>query len=111
MDETNYDIALFYLSSPSMLCCDTICAYLDFISLGWHDEIRDQYEVVHQKIVSTVDPVQRGEYTYEALQIFVDVDPWYAICEAMTANAHSNDLGGVAYMLSGTVAYDNLYWK
>ena len=53
----------------------------------------------------------RGEYTYEALKIFVDVDPWYAICEAMTANAHSNDLGGVAYMLSGTVAYEDLYWK
>ena len=111
MDETNYDIALFFLSSPSMLCCDTICAYLDFISLGWHDEIRDQYEVVHQQIVSTVDPVQRGEYTYEALKIFVDVDPWYAMCEAMTANAQSNDLGGVAYTLSGTVAYEDLYWK
>ena len=29
MDESNFDIALFYLSSPSMLACDIMGSYLD----------------------------------------------------------------------------------
>ena len=55
MDESNFDIALFYLSSPARLGCDIISAYLEFIPLGWHDEARDQYGVLCDNIKHTLD--------------------------------------------------------
>ena len=111
MDESNFDIALFYLSSPAMLGCDIISAYLEFIPLGWHDEVRDEYGEWCQKIKFTLDDAARADATYEALKIFVDVDPWFPICEAVTAGAQTKDIGGVQYYLAGNLFYQDLYWK
>ena len=111
MDESNFDIALFYLSSPARLGCDIISAYLEFIPLGWHDEGRDQYGEVCTNIKNTLDEKVRADYTYDALKIFVDYDPWYPICEALTANAESVDISGAEYYLAGNLYYQDLYWN
>ena len=111
MDESNFDIALFYLSSPARLGCDIISAYLEFIPLGWHDEARDQYGVLCDNIKHTLDMNQRADACYEALKLFVDYDPWFPICEAVTASAASKDIGGVQYYLAGNLFYQDLYWN
>ena len=111
MDENNFDIALFYLSSPARLSCDIISAYMEFIPLGWYDEGRQQYAEVCERIKMTLDMKARADATYEALQIFVDYDPWYPICESLTVSAASQDVGGVEYYLAGNLFYQDLYWK
>ena len=111
MDESNFDIALFYLSCQSMMAVDVMKNYIDFIPLGWHDELRDQYGALPTEAVPSADAQTRNELLYEGLKIFTDVDPWYAICEAITPRATSSELGGVEYMLAGTLHYNDIYWK
>ncbi len=111
MDESNFDIALFYLSSPSMLACDIMGSYLDFIPLGWNDEAREQYRDICLQITSEMDADARGDLTYEALKLFEEYCPWYSICESVTAAAQSKDVGGVQYYLAGNLYYQDLYWN
>ena len=42
MDESNFDIAIFTPSAPSMLAIDILYNYPIFIPLGWTGEVRDQ---------------------------------------------------------------------
>ncbi len=111
MDETNFDIALFYLSAPSMLACDIMCSYLDFIPLGWHDEAREEYRTLCGQVLTTMDDEARGDLTYELIQRFVEYTPWYSICEAITVSAITKDIGGAQYYLAGNLFYQDLYWK
>lgn len=61
--------------------------------------------------MSTSDNEARTQATIEALKLFVDVDPWYPICEAVTVAATSNDVGGANYYLAGNLFYQDLYWN
>lgn len=110
MDESNFDIALFYLSSPSMLACDVMSAYLTFIPLGWHDEARDEYQAVTDKILTEMDDAKRADLTYECLEIFEDYCPWFALNESVTSTAVSKDVGGANYYLAGNLFPIDLYW-
>jgi peptide/nickel transport system substrate-binding protein len=111
MDEKNFDIALFYLSSPSQMASDVMANYVDFIPLGWKGADRDKYGEISKQAVHTYDPTERGNLMYEALKIFVDVDPWYAICEAVSPRAQSSDLVGVEYYIAGNLYYDDISFK
>jgi peptide/nickel transport system substrate-binding protein len=87
MDESNFDIALFYLSAPSLLACDIMASYLDFIPLGWYDDAREEYRDLCTQILGELDDAKRADLTYQALVLFEEYDPWYAISEAVTAAA------------------------
>ena len=111
MDESNFDIALFYLSSPSMLACDVMSAYLDFIPLGWYDDAREEYRSICSQILTELDDAKRADLTYDALVLFEEYNPWYAICESVTPAATSKDVGGAEYYLAGNLFYQDLYWN
>lgn len=111
MDESNFDIALFYLSAPSMLACDIMGSYLDFIPLGWYDDAREEYRELCNKVCTTMDNDARGEVLYELLQKFVEYTPWYSISEAVTVSAITKDIGGAQYYLAGNLFYQDLYWN
>lgn len=111
MDESNFDIALFYLSAPSQLACDIMCAYLDFIPLGWYDDAREDYRTLCNQILSEMDDQKRGDLTYQLLELFLEYDPWYAICESVSAAAVSPDIGGMRSYLAGNIYYQDLYWN
>ncbi len=94
-----------------MLVFAHVYAYLEFILLGWHDEARDEYAAVCDKIKNTLDMNARADATYEALKLFVDYDPWFPVCESLTVSAASEDVGGVQYYLAGNLFYQDLYWN
>lgn len=111
MDESNFDIALFYFSAPSMLGVDIQTNYADFVPLGWKGDLRDQYGVISKEAVHTFDAQKRADLYYESAKIFAEVNPWYALCEAVAARAQSNDLGGVSYCKGGNIYYNFIYFK
>ena len=43
MDASNFDIAIFYLSSPTMMAADVMANYVDFVPLDWTGPERDEY--------------------------------------------------------------------
>lgn len=111
MDESNFDIALFTPSGPANLAADIMANWVTFVPLGWSDAIREEYGQITTETVSIADEVERGNRLYEALEIFTDVDPWFAINDAVSLRAQSNNLEGVTYMLSGNVYYNNISFK
>ena len=111
MDENNFDIALFYLSTPSYQAADVVANYPDFVPLGWTGEVRDQFGEISKQAVHTYDDTERGELLYQALLVFEEVCPWYAICESVSPLAVSADLGGTeSWGLNGYI-YQDLYWQ
>lgn len=111
MDETTFDIALFYLVAPSYLATDIMASYPDFIPLGWHDADRDNYGQIMHQAMATSDPAARADLTYEGLQIFVDVCPWYALFEAETLRAENPDVGGTENYNIHNYDFQDLYWR
>ena len=110
MDETNFDIALFYLVAPSYQIADVCGNYMDFVPLGWSGPQRDEAYENFQTALRLVDPAERSDYIYHGLEVFQEVCPWYAMCEAVSPMAVSADLGGAVYGLNGYV-YQHLYWQ
>lgn len=110
-DETNFDIALFYYSSPSTYAADILANYVDFVPQGWTGAERDEYGAISKEAVHTADDAARSDLVYEELEIFVDMCPWYAMCEAVAPRAHSSELDGVEYCLAGNIYYDEIYFK
>ncbi|MCL2124887.1 MAG: ABC transporter substrate-binding protein [Oscillospiraceae bacterium] len=108
MDPSNFDIALFTPSAPSMMAVDILAMYPTFISLGWTGPERDEYGALSMGALTTADEATRKELLYEALKIFVDVDPWYGICELVAARARVPELVGVEYFISGNVYFQNV---
>jgi hypothetical protein len=111
MDPTNFEIAIFNPSAPSMLSVDVLAMYLTFIPLGWEGPDRDRYGELSMGAISTADPEERSEKLYEALKFFVDFDPWYGLCEVVMARAQVPEIGGVAYTPAGSIYYNEIYFK
>jgi peptide/nickel transport system substrate-binding protein len=105
MDANNFEIALFTPSAPSMMAVDIMAMYLTFIPLGWTGPDRDRYGELSAGALATFDEASRSDQFYEALKIFVDYDPWYGLCEMISARTNSADLRGMDYMISGNVYY------
>ena len=111
MDPTNYDIALFGPSAPSMLAVDILGMYLTFISLGWSGPDRDLYGQLSMGALTTADMTSRQAQLFETIKLFVEFAPWFGLCEVITARAQTPDLGGVEYMIAGSIYYQDMYWK
>jgi ABC-type transport system substrate-binding protein len=106
-DPSQFDMAVFQPSAPSMMAIDILAMYPIFISLGWTGSVHDQYIALGLQGLATYDPTARGDVIYEMLKIFVDECPWYGICEGPGVNAYSKDLLGVEYTLAGSALYQN----
>lgn len=108
MDPKNFDIALFGPSAPSMLSIDILAMYPTFISLGWTGADRDKYGTLSQAAIGIYDKTERGNKLFEALKVFVDVDPWYALSEVVGTRAEASNLKGVKYMIAGSIYYQDI---
>lgn len=111
MDASNFEIALFTPSAPSMLAVDVMAMYLTFIPLGWEGAERDAYGALSMGAISTYDETERGQKLYEALEIFVENDPWFALAELVMSRAQSADVTGVEYMTNGAIYYQYISFK
>jgi peptide/nickel transport system substrate-binding protein len=111
MDPTTFDIALFGPAAPSMLAIDILAMYPTFISLGWTGADRDKYGEISMGAIGTYDKTERGDKLFEALKMWVDVDPWYAISEVIAPRAISPDVTGVEYMIAGSLYYQDIAFK
>ena len=111
MDASNFEIALFGPSAPSILAVDILAMYLTFIPLGWTGPDRDHYGQLSMGAISTYDAKVRGDLLYDALKVFVDFTPWYGLCEVVSTRAESADLEGVEYMIAGSIYYQDIAFK
>ena len=108
MDASNFEIALFTPAAPSRLAVDILAMYLTFIPLGWSGPDRDLYGQLSMGAIETFDDKTRGDMLYDALEVFVDFDPWFGLCELIGARANTRDLIGLDFMISGNIDYRNL---
>jgi len=108
MDANNFDIAIFTPSAPSMLAVDVMAMYLTFIPLGWTGPEHDAYMAKAMEAISTYDPAARSEKLYDALKIFVEQDPWFSLCEVVSARAINPNLTGLQPMITGIYYYHSL---
>ncbi|NMA25829.1 MAG: hypothetical protein GX936_09215 [Clostridiales bacterium] len=111
MDAANFDIALFNPAAPSMLAIDILANYPVFIPLGWTGPERDRFGEISMDAISTFDKAERGNKLYEALKVWVDVDPWFALSEVVAPFAQSPDITGVEYLIAGSIYYQDIAFK
>lgn len=107
MDQTQYDIAIFTPTAPSMMTADILGMYPVFISQGWVGPEHDQYMKLGAQALATYDPKARGDIIYDYLKIFVDQDPWFGLCEGASMTAYNKDLKNFGLTLAGTALYQN----
>jgi peptide/nickel transport system substrate-binding protein len=105
MDHTQFDIAIFTPTAPSIMAADVFGMYLVFIPLGWTGPEHDKYMELGAKTLATYDPKERGEILYELLKIFVEETPWYGLCEGPALTAVSKDVQGIQYTLAGSALF------
>jgi peptide/nickel transport system substrate-binding protein len=108
MDAANFDIALFNPAAPSMLAIDILAMYPTFVPLGWTGPDRDEYGVISMDAIGTYDKTERGNKLFEAIKMWVDIDPWYALTEVVAPRAMSADLTGIQYNISGSIFYQDI---
>ena len=108
MDAKNFDIALFGPSAPSMLAVDILAMYPTFIPLGWTGPDRENYGKLSMGAIGTYDKTERGNKLFDALKIWVDVDPWFALDEFVMVRAESKSITGVNYMIAGSIYYQDI---
>ncbi len=105
MDESNFDIAIFTPTAPSMLAVDILYNYPTFIPLGWTGEKHDEYMTFGAAATETFDMTARGDILYDMLKIFVEEVPWYGICEWPVVNVFNSDMQDVTFTLAGSALY------
>lgn len=108
MDASNFEIALFGPSAPSWLAIDVMAMYITFIPLGWEGAQRDLYGELSQSAIATYDAAERGDKLYEALEVFVEEEPWYGLTEVVFPRAQAANLTGIEYCMSGSIYYNNI---
>lgn len=110
MDESNFEIAIFNPSAPSVLASDIFAMYLTFIPLGWYGPERDAYGQISMEALTTFDENTRSQKLYETLQMFLDFAPWYGLCEVDGIRARASSLRGVEYTVTGIIYFQNVYF-
>jgi peptide/nickel transport system substrate-binding protein len=112
MDPSQYDIATYFVSAPSMMTVDILANYPTFFTLGWDDSERLAYIAKGMDAQSTPDATERGEKLFELLQEFVKYAPWYSVCDVPTLTAVSSDLDYSQYRgMAGEMHYGLLKFK
>ena len=110
-DPTTFDITLYAASSPQGYSVGIIYEYVlwaEATKSGW-DGLGD-YLALGAQAVANPDPVAREGMLLDLSQIFVDVIPWYGICDQLNTMAINKDLEGVQIWNSGVMHYADWYW-
>ena len=112
-DTTMFDISLYAVASPQGYAAGMLYEYVMWgannYGKGW-DGYED-YLALGAAIVANPDTASRSDMLLELSQQFVDVAPWYGICDVMSGMAINEDLGGVEFWNSGGMRYVDWYWK
>ncbi len=111
MDATNFDIGIYFASSPSMLVSDVLANYPDFVPCAWVGEDRDAYGKISHDAVACADEAERAEILNEAMVQFADVCMWMPLCEALALRANSANVANVVYRLAGNCDYASITFK
>ena len=93
-DQSTFDIMLYAFGSMSRWAVDPFYNYPKFIPLGWEGPTLDEYMRLGAEANSIYDPVERSDKFYEFLQVFYEVQPWFALTELVSVVAYSKDIGG-----------------
>ena len=109
MDASNFEIAVFNPAAPSMMAVDVLAMYLTFIPLGWEGADRDRYFGYSMGAIGTAEERARQDKLFDAINMWVEFDPWFGLCEVITTRAYSNDLRGMESQ-TGYIYYCDLSW-
>ena len=112
-DPSMFDIALYAVASPQMFASGILLSYVEWgaahYAQTW-DEY-DEYYALCKATVSNPDPVSRSDMLYEMSEMFVNIIPWFGVCDTTTTVAINSDLGGVDFWVNGGMRYFEWYWK
>jgi peptide/nickel transport system substrate-binding protein len=112
-DPTKYDITLYAVASPQGYAVGMLYEYVMWsaasYAAGW-DEY-DKYLEIGAAAVANPDKEARKEMLAEMSQMFVDVVPWYGICDQTQAIAINKELAGAEFWNSGGMRFAEWYWK
>ena len=111
MDSSSFDIAIYTPSGPANMAKDVFANWPDFVPLGWTGDVRDEYGAIAKTAAHTTDEAVASENLYEAVKIFADVNPWFALNDAITLRCEAKELGGFEAFLSNYVVFNTCYWK
>ena len=110
MDESNYEIALYFVACPSLYAMDQMTMFPQFITQGWTHPDRETYSGIGFRGLATVDAKARGDLLFEQLGIFNKHHLWFAISEAVNPNAYSPVVTDVEFLLAGNIRYQDVTW-
>ena len=111
MDVSTFDVFLLYVGSPSKIGSDMINGYLQVFPLGWSGPERDQISDLFTQAVSTPDEAKQSELLAQAMDLWDNVHPWYALAEMVDFVAISKDIGGYEYYGDACLHVANWYWN
>ena len=111
MDESNFDIGLYFIASPDGFAVDCFFMYPQFFTLGWTGPERDYYLGLGAQGVGIADQSKRSDILYEQATIFSQLHLWYALTEYVNVNVVAKGLVGVDFYLNGTSNYTNWAWS
>ena len=109
-DPSNYEIALWFTSSPSYSAVDSLNMYPQFITLGWEGPERDEYLELSTKAVSTVSDAEREPMLRRLIEIHEEQIPWFGYCEQVFAIVSNKDIQGLHIASNGSINYGHCYW-
>ena len=110
-DASQFEIAIFTPGAPSMMASDILAMYFTFIPLGWAGPERDRYGELSMGALTTADEAQASELLFQTFEMFVDIDPWYGLCEVLAARATAPELGMRNQMATGISYLSDMFWK
>jgi peptide/nickel transport system substrate-binding protein len=109
MDVSNFEIALYFTAVPAKVASGIFATTLTtFLPLGWEGPEREAYLKVAGEALTTVDEAERSEKLFETVKMFVEISPWFGICDMLSLQAYVSGLNGMDYYLTGDVRYQNL---
>jgi peptide/nickel transport system substrate-binding protein len=110
MDESNFDIALYFIANTIGLGMDCFANYPVFLPLGWSGPARDEYLALGQKGMTTADTTEREKILLQLTEQFYKQHLWFTLTEEPSMTALSDDLAGVEFYLDGTTLYKDWSW-
>jgi peptide/nickel transport system substrate-binding protein len=112
-DPTMFDINLYAVASPQGYAVGMLYEYVLWgaaaYASGWPEY--DRYLELGASAVANPDMESRKDTLYEMSQMFVDIVPWYGICDQTQSIAIHENLKGVEFWNSGGIRYVDWYWE
>ncbi|MDR2356632.1 MAG: ABC transporter substrate-binding protein [Oscillospiraceae bacterium] len=112
-DPAMYDISLYAAASPQGYAVGMLYDYVLWgaaqYAEGWPGY--DTYLKLGADAVANPDPESRKETLLEMSRMFVEITPWYGLCDQTASLAINEELGGVEIWNSGGLRFAEWYWR